>query len=57
MQLFDSHAHYNDEKFAEDREQILEQVYNSGVTKLVCAGYNLEASKEAVNIANMHDFI
>ena len=28
MELFDSHAHYNDEKFNEDREEILQAVWN-----------------------------
>lgn len=57
MQLFDSHAHYNDEKFDEDREQVLKQIYDSGVTKLICAGYSLESSKQAVKIAQAHDYI
>lgn len=29
MELFDSHSHYNDEKFNGDREEVLSQVYNS----------------------------
>lgn len=57
MELFDTHAHYNDEKFELDKEDILSQVYKQGITKLVCAGYNLEASKEAVKIAQVHDFV
>ena len=57
MEFFDSHAHYNDEKFDQDKEQVLNEVYKSGVTKLVCAGYSLNASKEAVEIAKKHDFI
>lgn len=57
MQLFDSHAHYNDEKFNEDRDQIIRDIYNSGVTKLICAGYNVESSKKAVEIANAYDYI
>ncbi len=57
MELFDSHAHYNDEKFEQDREEILRKVYGSGVTKLVCAGYHLSSSKKAVEIARKHDFI
>lgn len=57
MELFDSHAHYNDEKFEEDREEILKEIYRSGVTKLVNAGYSLESSKSAIQIANSHDFI
>ena len=57
MELLDSHAHYNDEKFEEDREEILKEIYRSGVTKLVNAGYSLESSKSTIQIANSHDFI
>lgn len=57
MELFDSHAHYNDEKFNEDREEILQAVAEEGITKLICAGYSLESSKQAVEIANSHSNI
>lgn len=57
MKLFDSHAHYNDEKFEQDREELLKEIYNSGITKLVNAGYSLESSKSAIEIANSHEFI
>ena len=46
MEFFDTHSHYNDEKFNEDREQIIKDTYKSGVTKFVCAGYNIESSKK-----------
>ncbi len=57
MELFDSHAHYNDEKFDNDRAEIINEIYNSGVTKLVNAGYSLESSKKAIEIANSYEFI
>lgn len=57
MELFDTHAHYNDEKFEEDREHILNEVYNSGVTKLINAGYSLESSKKAIKIAMNYDWM
>ena len=57
MELFDSHAHYNDIKFEEDREELLKSIYDSGVTSIICAGYNLESSKQAIEIANSHDYI
>ena len=44
MEFFDSHSHYNDEKFDEDREEIIKDTYESGITKFVCAGYNIESS-------------
>lgn len=57
MEFFDSHAHYNDEKFNEDRESIIKNVYEEGVTKFICAGYSVESSIQALKIANEHDFI
>ncbi len=57
MELFDTHSHYNDEKFDEDREQIIKDTYESGVTKFVCAGYNIESSKKAIEISKKYSFI
>lgn len=56
-EFFDSHAHYNDEKFAQDREEVLKAIYESNITTLICAGYSLKSSKEALEIANAHNFI
>ena len=50
MEFFDSHSHYNDEKFDEIREQIIEDTYKSGVTKFICAGYDVQSSKKAIEI-------
>lgn len=57
MEFFDSHCHFNDEKFDIDREEIIKKVYEDGITKMVCVGYNVEKSKFAVEIAASHDFI
>lgn len=57
MELFDSHAHYNDEKFENDRETIIKEIYNSGITKIVNAGYSIESSRKAIEIAQNYDFI
>lgn len=57
MELFDSHAHYNDEKFENDRETIIKEIYNSGITKIVNAGYSIESSRKAIEIAKNYDFI
>ena len=57
MEFFDSHAHLNDEKFDNDREEIIEEIKKSGVTKLINAGYSLEGSKRAVELSKKYDFI
>lgn len=57
MSFFEQHAHYNDEKFDEDREEVIKSVYNFGVSKIVNAGYSVESSKQAVELAEKYNFI
>lgn len=57
MEFFDSHAHYNDEKFEEDRQDIISLSYEAGITKFICAGYDLESSKKAIKIAQKYPYI
>ena len=57
MEFFDSHSHYNDEKFNEDREQLIQDTYNDGITKVVCAGYNIQSSLQAVDLSEKYEFI
>lgn len=57
MEFFDSHSHYNDEKYENDRKEIIKSIYEQGITRTVCVGYNLEKSKEAIKIAEENNFI
>lgn len=57
MEFFDSHSHYNDEKFNEDREQLIQDTYKDGITKFVCAGYNIQSSLDSLEISKKYDFI
>lgn len=57
MEFFDSHAHYNDERFEENRDELIKEIYSEGITKIVNAGYSLESSKKAIEIANNYNFM
>lgn len=57
MGFFDSHSHLNDEKFDEDRDKIIKEIYEAGIINFVTAGYSVESSKKAIDIANNNDFI
>lgn len=57
MEFFDSHAHYNDERFEEDRDELIKEIYNEGITRIVNAGYTLESSKKAIEIANNYNLM
>ena len=54
MNLFDSHSHYNDEKFDIDREKIIKETLSKGVSNFVVAGYNVEGSKKAIEIVEAY---
>ena len=57
MEFFDSHAHLDDEKFNIDREKLIPEIYNSGITKILSCGYSLEGSIKAVELAKKYDYI
>ena len=57
MEFFDSHAHYNDEQFDIDKNSLIKEIYNSKITSIINAGYNLESSKKAIKLAKEYDFI
>ena len=57
MGFFDSHSHLNDEKFDEDRDKVIKEIYKSGTTNFVTAGYSVKSSQKAIDIANSYDFI
>ena len=57
MEFFDSHAHYNDEKFDDDRNEILCKIQEAGIKKVIVAGYDIQSSRKAVEIANENSWI
>lgn len=50
-QYFDIHAHVNDERFSEDRIEVLERMREHGVFAIV-VGTDYKSSQEAANIAS-----
>lgn len=57
MGFFDNHSHLNDEKLDNDRSEIVNEIYEDGTTNFITAGYNVESSKKAIEIASKYDFI
>ena len=55
--IFDSHAHYEDKQFGEDREELLSSMGQKGITKIVEVGSSIESSKHAIALAERYDFI
>ncbi len=55
--MFDTHAHYDDEKFDTDREKTLENVYKSGVNYIVNAADSLKSAEKSIALAEKYPFI
>lgn len=55
--FFDTHAHYDDAQFDGDRDALLDQVFRSGVARVVDPGDRIASSRKALTIAETHDFI
>lgn len=54
--IFDSHAHYDDERFAEDRKEVIASLQQNGVVGVIDIGCDLETSQKAVDLAKSHPF-
>ena len=57
MRIFDSHAHYDDQKFDGLREEILEEVFSNGVEKICNIGASLSSSRKSVQLSKQYDNI
>lgn len=54
---FDTHAHYDDEKFDLDRDQLLASMPENGVELIVNPATNLASSGKVIEIANKFQFV
>lgn len=57
MKVFDTHCHYDDERFDEDREEAYQRMLDAGVEKCVCVGSDLPSSLRCLEIAKGHDAV
>ncbi|MCR5830474.1 MAG: TatD family hydrolase [Lachnospiraceae bacterium] len=55
--IFDTHAHYDDASFDDDREETLKRVFESGIGCVVNIGADLASSATTVRLAEEHERI
>lgn len=55
--IFDTHAHYDDHRFDEDRERILNSLRSFGVDRVVNVAADMEGAENSVALAGAYDFI
>ena len=55
--IFDSHAHYDDEAFNEDRDEVLQGLKDKGVIGVLNCGASIESARMSVELSSKYDFI
>lgn len=55
--IFDTHSHYDDEKFNPDRDELLNSLQGQGVSFVVSCGCDLESTKFNKELADKYDFL
>ena len=55
--IFDSHAHYDDERFDADRDELLQRIHREGVEYIMTIGADLPTSYAARELAERYDFV
>lgn len=57
MELIDTHAHLDDEKFAHDRAAVIERARESGIVKIITMGDSLDSSARSVALAEKFELV
>ena len=55
--IFDTHAHYDDPAFDEDRESLLLKLPEEGITRVVNVAASLKGCRDSLDLAKKYDFI
>jgi len=55
--FYDTHAHLDYPDFASDFQEVLNRAVAAGITRLISIGTNLESSRRAIQLADLHENI
>lgn len=55
--IFDTHAHYDDEAFEEDREEVLGSLTQAGIGRVVNVGSSLVSCESTIELARKYSYI
>ena len=55
--IFDTHAHYDDDAFNDDREQLLAALPGQGIARVVDVGASLTSCRKVLELMEQYDYI
>ena len=57
MRIFETHAHYDDDAFDDDRDSLLQQMHKKGIDYIVNIGCSMDNSRHTVKMIQQYDFL
>lgn len=57
MMIFDSHAHYDDEAFDGDRDELLGDMLSGGIEAIVNVGSSIDSVKKTIALTEKYSFV
>lgn len=55
--LFDTHAHLDDKRFDDDRDELIRGLPERGVSRVITPGIDVDSSKKCVDLADKYDIV
>ena len=55
--IFETHAHYDDDRFNDDRDAVIASLPLNGIEKVINVGASIESTKSTLRLAEKYDFI
>ena len=55
--IFETHAHYDDERFTEDQESVLADLPRKGISPVINVGASIASTRTTLELAQKYDFI
>ena len=55
--IFETHAHYDDDRFDDDRDEILSQMPEAGIGVIINSGASVSSTRDTVELAKQYPYI
>lgn len=55
--IFETHAHYDDDRFLEDQDEVIESMPEKGIGRIINVGASIESSKTSLDLAKKYDYV
>lgn len=55
--IFETHAHYDDERFTEDQDALVKSMPEKGIGRIINVGSSIESTKTTLELAKKYDYV